>query len=301
MHTAEAQQAEQDYIDSLLGDSLADDSPDAVSATLSGKAHTDDAADAMNAAAVAGAPAQTGSPAHAPDQASDHVPQHNEAADAVSDVASESVTGAVQQTMTADSATADISEHEAAPAGQNKALDQHADTGEAAGNSADESDRGNQTGNEPDSEPDSEAGQHEALDLQNLYQLIVVAGLKLAVPGAGISRVQPGAAASINGDRLVTTEGELRIVDIARFIDGAVPTQPVEHYLLLADYGYAIACGELLQMEEIDPAALCRRSAQSRRRWLAATCARLGVAVLDLDGIQHCLSDIDNTSTQESA
>ena len=127
-------------------------------------------------------------------------------------------------------------------------------------------------------------------DLENLYQLIGVAGLQLAVPVTAISRVEPGSLSNREGDTLLSMDGRYRIVDLAGFIAAGRTTEPVEHYLLIEAYGYAIACGELLQMETLEPASLCRRSASSKRIWLAATAGARQIAVLDLAGIQQILN-----------
>ncbi len=127
------------------------------------------------------------------------------------------------------------------------------------------------------------------VSLDNLYQLIAVAGLKLAAPVTAIHRVEPGSLSCIDGDRLRTMDGDYAVVDIARFIDNNRRTEVVEHYLLIAAHGYAIACGELLGMETIEPAAMCRRSEISNRIWLAGTVGSKHIAVLDLDGIAQLL------------
>ena len=131
-------------------------------------------------------------------------------------------------------------------------------------------------------------------DLQNLYQLIGVAGLRLAVPVSAISRVEPGSLSNIEGNTLVSPDGRYTLVDVARFIDASQATDPVEHYLLIGAYGYAIACGELLTMETLHPASLCRRSANSSRIWLAATAGAKQIAVLDLAGIRRLIDAADN-------
>ena len=138
---------------------------------------------------------------------------------------------------------------------------------------------------------DEETANEEADDisLDNLYQLIAVAGLKLAVPVTAIHRVEPGSLSCIDGGRLRTMDGDYTVVDIARFIDASQSTDPVEHYLLIASHAYAIACGELLGMETIESETVCKRSAASNRIWLAGTVGAKQIAVLDLDGIAALL------------
>ncbi len=138
-----------------------------------------------------------------------------------------------------------------------------------------------------DEETDNE--QTDDVSLDNLYQLIAVAGLKLAVPVTAIHRVEPGSLSCVDGGRLRTMDGDYTVVDIARFIDASQSTDPVEHYLLIASHAYAIACGELLSMETIEPATVCKRSAASNRIWLAGTIGARQIAVLDLDGIAALL------------
>ena len=141
-----------------------------------------------------------------------------------------------------------------------------------------------ETGNEEKANEET-----DDVSLDNLYQLIAVAGLKLAVPVTAIHRVEPGSLSCVDGGRLRTMDGDYTVVDIARFIDASQSTDPVEHYLLIAQHNYAIACGELLSMETIEPATVCKRSAASNRIWLAGTIGARQIAVLDLDGIAALL------------
>ncbi len=144
----------------------------------------------------------------------------------------------------------------------------------------------------PEAAPANEETANEEtndVSLDNLYQLIAVAGLKLAVPVTAIHRVEPGSLSCVDGGRLRTMDGDYTVVDIARFIDASQATDPVEHYLLIASHSYAIACGELLGMETIEPATVCKRSAASNRIWLAGTIGAKQIALLDLDGIAALL------------
>lgn len=131
-------------------------------------------------------------------------------------------------------------------------------------------------------------------------QLIVVAGLKLALPVAAISRVLTDAtaietSASTNdllAGRVYSDGHAIDVIDLASVVlAGKKPAAATNNacIILLRDGFTGLLCDRLLERLGVIPDRLCRREQHSRRIWLAATARSDGYAVLDVAGIRQML------------
>jgi hypothetical protein len=136
-------------------------------------------------------------------------------------------------------------------------------------------------------------------------QLILAAGLKLAVPLAAFSRVltdigEIESAADMNGLQAGCMRHEGRIIDVislaAIVLDGQNSTRgPAASaarsgaILLLHDDVTGLLCDGLAERVTVAPDRLCWRDAHSRRIWLAATARSDGFALLDIEGVTRLL------------
>jgi hypothetical protein len=137
--------------------------------------------------------------------------------------------------------------------------------------------------------------QHTETDMQDMYQIISVLGISLAVSLAEISQPVEVGSVMIDNDQLIHDGVNYCVADIASLIKPPAITQKVDQYLLIANRNIAIACEKLLNMETIDSATVRLRDENSKRFWLAGTSKQQGIAIIDMAGLQKMVSH-DNKS-----
>ena len=134
-------------------------------------------------------------------------------------------------------------------------------------------------------------------------QLIVLAGLRLAIPLSGFTRVLPWPDRLLSAEKPQTWRlGEMQygdrrldIINMAGLIfnrqQQSAPDESTEYsytsLVLLQDGQTCLPCDEVGDMVTIDPAGVRWRSSDSERLWLAGTIRQEGYALLDLDGIMQ--------------
>lgn len=133
-------------------------------------------------------------------------------------------------------------------------------------------------------------------------QLIMAAGLKLALPVASFSQVLTGLA-DIDVTRIsnVLLAGRVHhdgnavdVIDLASVVMAeqnrtAGSSADAGVILLLHDACTGLLCERLLQRITVSPDRLCWRESHSRHTWLAATARSEGFALLDIEGIKDLL------------
>ena len=125
----------------------------------------------------------------------------------------------------------------------------------------------------------------------SLYQLILVDGLKLAIPLSEITQAVDHNNTIIKDDMLFHHGEQLTIVNLAALLR---PEQKVletgtdsKQYLLIQHRQLAIECQQILEMETIEKNLVCWRNENSQRKWLAGTVKQQGIAILDLAMLQQ--------------
>ncbi len=132
----------------------------------------------------------------------------------------------------------------------------------------------------------------------NLYQLVSVDGLKLAIPLSEITQVVHGGNIIIKGNLLCYQEDQLNIVSLSALISGKDNDADMEteteasnrQFLLIQHRQLAIECQKIDQIETIDKNIVCWRNENSQRKWLAGTVKQLGVAILDLETLKKAVN-----------
>jgi hypothetical protein len=130
----------------------------------------------------------------------------------------------------------------------------------------------------------------------NLYQLVSVDGLKLAIPLSEITQVVNDTTIIIKGKRLFHQEEQFNIVSMGALISGKDNDVNMDmdieaetankQFLLIQHRQLAIECQKIDQIETIDKNIVCWRNENSQRKWLAGTVKQMGVAILDMTELQ---------------
>ena len=124
-----------------------------------------------------------------------------------------------------------------------------------------------------------------------LYQLVLVDGLKLAIPLSEITLAVDGSNTIIKGDMFFHHGEQLTIVNLISLIGAKDKVLDAstdsKQYLLIQHRQLAIECQQILEMETIDENLVCWRSENSQRKWLAGTIKQQGIAILDLAMLQQ--------------
>jgi hypothetical protein len=124
----------------------------------------------------------------------------------------------------------------------------------------------------------------EAADPDGMYQLVEVAGIRLAIPLAEILQAVDAAQADAAG--WVEHLGErYRLLDLGAMMRPDESPRRVETCMLIRDRAIAIPCERILDMRRIEPKLVCWRDAASRHDWLAGTLRAQGVAILDMPAL----------------
>ena len=125
----------------------------------------------------------------------------------------------------------------------------------------------------------------------SLYQLLLVDGLKLAIPLSEITQAVDYNNAVIKGDMLLHHGEQLTIINLSALI---WPQKKVleagsdsKQYLLIQHRQLAIECQQILEMKTIEKHLVCWRNENSQRKWLAGTVKQQNIAILDLTMLQQ--------------
>ena len=121
---------------------------------------------------------------------------------------------------------------------------------------------------------------------ENLYQLISVAGLKLAVQLSEISQAVDHIEITIENGRLIYQGESLNIVDVEQLIKSSDKPDDSKHYLIIKHRQLAIACKQVMDIQTIEKQMVCWRNENSQRQWLAGTIKQQGIAILDINALQ---------------
>ena len=123
-------------------------------------------------------------------------------------------------------------------------------------------------------------------DVDDMYQLLQVAGIRLAIPLESVLHVYD--------DHVTIDEGSVdhggapyHVIDMINVIDPSAGEMPVQNYVLIRDRQIAIACEKVLEMVSIDDASVTWSHGNSRRRWLAGTVSSQGIALLELEQLSQ--------------
>lgn len=142
-------------------------------------------------------------------------------------------------------------------------------------------------------------------DIPFACQLIVLDGLKLAVPLSAFKQVIPWSGELIKlAEPRPWIKGQMRngqqlldIVDLSALMHNR-QTQPdidnqndkFKSVLLLLGQTICLPCEDVFEIVTVEPDSVCWRSSNSQRLWLAGTVKQEGYAILDIDGIIQLLT-----------
>lgn len=118
---------------------------------------------------------------------------------------------------------------------------------------------------------------------ENLYQLISVAGVKLAVQLSEISQAVDHVDITIENSMLIHQGESLGIVDVEQLIKPSDKPSDSKHYLLIKNRKIAITCQQVMDIQTIEKETVCWRNENSQRQWLAGTIKQQGIAILDIN------------------
>ena len=127
---------------------------------------------------------------------------------------------------------------------------------------------------------------HAEIVDENLYQLISVAGLKLAIQLSEISQAVDIVDINTENGRLIHQGESLNIVDVEQLVRPSDKPGDINHYLLIKHRQLAIACQQVMNIQTIEKETVCWRNENSQRQWLAGTIKQQGIAILDINALQ---------------
>lgn len=118
-------------------------------------------------------------------------------------------------------------------------------------------------------------------DVANMYQLVSVAGIKVALPLLAIRHVLDSEVDASSGS-LGHMGADYRLVDVHGLFRPGETAEP-SAYVLVEPQRIAIACEEILDMVSIERFEVCWRDENSQRGWLSGTVKSKGIALIELD------------------
>lgn len=118
----------------------------------------------------------------------------------------------------------------------------------------------------------------------NEYLLVVVSGVRLAIPLTEVEQILPRFAA----EQILGNDGhKLKLVDTASRIlppgHKALEQDTAAQIVVLASRSCALLCDDIESVAAIDPAEIVQRAAGTTRPWLVGTARARGCALIDVD------------------
>ncbi len=123
----------------------------------------------------------------------------------------------------------------------------------------------------------------------NLYQIVSVDGLKLAISLSEITMVVDDNNSS-NSNVFIHNNEPLAVVSLSALISNntVLSEGDKQKQLILVQHRkLAIECQKIHGIETIEKNLVCWRNENSQRKWLAGTVKQLGVAIIDLTMLQQ--------------
>jgi len=124
---------------------------------------------------------------------------------------------------------------------------------------------------------------------ETLYQIASIAGVKFAARLMNIKQQLKYEDTAISDDSIVHEGRSYFIVDVANLLNSKNTITENSVFLLINDMSIALLCEEILNIEKIENNEVCWRSENSKRKWLAGTCKKQGVAILDVVMLKQTL------------